>query len=93
MQPQIVDLQMPRQTFKTSEQTTKTCDGRCFAERRVHCRELGKWGKPMLMTIVGGFNFLISSKLIEASKFLHASLRFFSFFHLFTILKFFYWDV
>ncbi|CAK5078469.1 unnamed protein product [Meloidogyne enterolobii] len=50
-QSQTVDLQMPRQTVKANEQ--KTCDGRCFAERRVHCRELGKWGKPMLMTIVG----------------------------------------
>lgn len=57
MQPQTVDLRMPPQIFKTNEQTTNTCDGRCFAERRVHCRELGKWGKPMLMTIVGGFEF------------------------------------
>lgn len=39
-------------TLETTKETAQTCDGRCFAERRVHCREL-RWGKPMLMTIVG----------------------------------------
>ena len=53
------------QTLKTTKTTTKAqlkmdeivaarCDGRCFAERRVHCRELAKWGRPMLLTLVGG---------------------------------------
>ena len=28
------------------------CDGRCLAERRIHCREMAKWGRQML-TFVG----------------------------------------
>jgi hypothetical protein len=47
------NLPMPSSSTAYVPDIESICDGRCLAERRIHCREMAKWGRQML-TLVGG---------------------------------------